>query len=130
MADNRFSAQAEALFRGMENFISTKTVVGEPRQVGDAIIIPLVDVSCGMAAGSFAGNNKDNGAGGMNTKMSPAAVLIIQNGATKLVTVKNQDALSRVIDMVPGVINRFSADSRISPEARKAAEELAKTEQE
>ena len=83
MAENKFSATAESLFKGMSNFINTKTVVGEPQQIGGAIIIPFVDISCGMAAGSFAGN-KDNGAGGMNTKMSPSAVLIIQIGTTKL----------------------------------------------
>ncbi len=120
MAENKFSVTAEALFRGMNNFINTKTVVGEPQQVGDAIIIPFVDVSCGMAAGSFAGG-KDNGAGGMNTKMSPSAVLIIQNGVSKLVTVKGQDAMTKALDLVPEVINRFTAESRISPEAKAAA---------
>ncbi len=62
--------------------------------------------------------------------MSPAAVLIIQNGATRLVNVRNQDAISRAIDMVPDIINRFTADSRISPEAKAAAERLAKAEEE
>ena len=69
MAENKFTVTAESLFNGMNTFVSTKTVVGEPQRVGDAIIIPLVDVSCGMAVGSFAGNAKDNGAGGMSTKM-------------------------------------------------------------
>ena len=54
MADNQFAEQAEALFRGMNAFVSTKTVVGAPQQAGDAIIIPLVDVSCGMAVHSAA----------------------------------------------------------------------------
>ncbi len=125
MAENKFTAATEALFKGMDTFVSTKTVVGEPTQVGDAIIVPLVDVSCGMAAGSFAGSSKDNGAGGMNTKMSPAAVLIIQNGSTKLVNVRNQDAVGKVLDMVPDIINRFTAESRISPEAKAAAKEIA-----
>jgi uncharacterized spore protein YtfJ len=123
MAENKFSATAEALFKGMNGFVNTKTVVGEPQQIGDAIIIPLVDISCGMAAGSFVGG-KDNGAGGMNTKMSPSAVLILQNGVTKLVTVKNQDAVSKVLDMVPEVINHFSAESKISPEAKSAAKKM------
>ena len=69
MADKRFAEQAEALFQGMNAFISTKTVVGAPQQAGDAIIIPLVDVSCGMATGAFAdkkGSSDGNGAGGMS----------------------------------------------------------------
>jgi uncharacterized spore protein YtfJ len=125
MADNNFANTAEAIFKGMNSFISTKTVIGEPVKVDDAIILPLVDVSCGMAAGSFAANAKDNGGGGMNTKITPAAVLIIQNGVTKLVNVKNQDPVTKVLDLVPDLINKFTGDSKISPEAKKTAEELA-----
>ncbi len=130
MAENKFTVTAESLFTGMNTFVSTKTVVGEPQRVGDAIIVPLVDVSCGMAVGSFAGNAKDNGAGGLNTKMSPAAVLIIQNGATKLVNVRNQDAVGKILDMVPDLINRFTAESKISPEAKAAAKRIAEAEKE
>ena len=129
MAENKFTVTAGSLFNGMNTFVSTKTVVGEPQQVGDAIIIPLVDVSCGMAVGSFSGNAKDNGAGGMNTKMSPAAVLIIQNGCTKLVNVRNQDAVGKILDMVPDLINRFTAESKISPEAKEAAKKIAEKEE-
>ena len=39
--------------------------------------------------------------------MSPCAVLVIQNGSTKLVNVKNQDGLTKVLDMVPDFVNRF-----------------------
>lgn len=126
MADNRFAEQAEALFQGMNTFVSTKTVVGAPQQAGDAIIIPLVDVSCGMATGAFSGKkgSDGNGAGGMSTKISPAAVLIIQNGVTKLINVKNQDAVTRVMDLVPDVINRFTANSKISPETTEQARQV------
>ena len=129
MAENKFNVTAGSLFNGMNTFVSTKTVVGEPQQVGDAIIIPLVDVSCGMAVGAFSGNAKDNGAGGMNTKLSPAAVLIIQNGCTKLVNVRNQDAVGKILDMVPDLINRFTAESKISPEAKEAAKKIAEKEE-
>ena len=54
MAENQFTSTIDTLFRGMDQFVSTKTVVGEPVQVGDTIIVPLIDVTCGMAAGSFA----------------------------------------------------------------------------
>ena len=65
MADNHFSSTIDALFRGLDQFVTTKTVVGEALKVDDAIILPLVDVSCGMAAGAFhgKGKNKNNGAG-------------------------------------------------------------------
>ena len=108
MAENKFTVTAESLFNGMNTFVSTKTVVGEPQRVGDAIIIPLVDVSCGMAVGSFAGNAKDNGAGGIGAKMSPAAVLLIaKDGTTKLISMKDEDAVSKIIDMAPDIITKI-----------------------
>ena len=57
MADkeNQFQGVVESLLRGMDTVLSTKTVVGEATQVGDIIILPLVDVTFGVGAG--AGNN-------------------------------------------------------------------------
>ena len=54
MAENYFAATVEALFKGMDHFVTTKTVVGDAVKIDGAIILPLVDVTCGMAAGSFA----------------------------------------------------------------------------
>ena len=126
MADNQFSVTVDSLFRGMDHFITTKTVVGEPVTVGDTIILPLVDVTCGMAAGAFNQTGKNNGAGGMSAKMTPSAVLIIQNGVTKLVSVKHQDAVTKIIDMVPDIVNRFTGGKDpIAPEAMEAAETMA-----
>lgn len=127
MAENHFATTVEALFNGMDHFVSTKTVVGEAVKVDDAIILPLVDVTCGMAAGSFADNAKNNGGGGMSAKMSPSAILVIQNGVTKLVNIKQQDAVTKVLDMVPDLVNKFTSGKKekISDNAIKAAEEMA-----
>ena len=51
MADNSFNNTVESLFKGMDSFITTKTVVGDAIHIGDTIILPLVDVSFGVAAG-------------------------------------------------------------------------------
>ena len=127
MADNQFSSTVEALFKGMDNFITTKTVVGEAVKVGDTIILPLVDVTCGMAAGAFAQTAKNSGAGGMSAKMSPSAVLVIQNGVTKLVNIKHQDAVTKVLDMVPDFVNKFAGGhgQEVSEETVKTAKEVA-----
>ena len=41
----------DTMFKGMDGFVNSKTVVGEPVKVGDATLIPLIEVSCGMGAG-------------------------------------------------------------------------------
>ena len=102
-----FNTTVESLFRGMDSFITTKTVVGEAIHIGDTIILPLVDVSFGVAAGAFTEDKKNSGAGGMGGKIMPSAVLVIQNGNTKLVNIKNQDGVTKILDMVPDFVNRF-----------------------
>lgn len=98
----------ESLFKGMDSFLSAKTVVGEPTQVGENIIIPLVDVSFGVGAGASVKDHKNTGAGGMSGKMSPSAVLIIRpDGTTRLVNVKSQDNITKVLDMIPDVVDHF-----------------------
>lgn len=131
MADNQFKNTVDALFQGMDHFVTTKTVVGEAVKMDDAIIIPLVDVTCGMAAGSFAENAKSNGGGGMSAKMSPSAVLVIQNGVTKLVNVKQQDAMTKILDMIPDFVNKFTAgkDQQISDDVVKTAEDMVDSEE-
>ena len=49
----------EALFQGMDGMISSKTVVGDAIHVGDTIILPLVDVSFGIGAGSFRAEKRE-----------------------------------------------------------------------
>lgn len=109
MSDNNFNSTVESLFKGMDSFITTKTVVGDAIHIGDTIILPLVDVSFGVAAGAFSQEKKNNGAGGMGGKIQPSSVLVIQNGITKLVNVKNQDSITKILDMVPDVVNKFTS---------------------
>lgn len=110
MAENKndFNETVASLFKGMDSFLSAKTVVGEAVHVNDTIVLPLVDVSFGVGAGAFAGDKKNNAGGGMGGKMSPSAVLVIQNGATKLVNIKNQDTVTKILDMVPDVVDRIT----------------------
>ena len=109
MADNNFKGTVEALFHGMDGVISSKTVVGEAIQIKDTISLPLVDVSFGVGAGAFNGEKKERGAGGIGGKLTPCAVLVIQNGTTKLVNIKNQDTVTKILDMVPDLVDRFTS---------------------
>ena len=111
MAENSFKETVESLFKGMDSFITTKTVVGDAIHIEDKIILPLVDVSFGVAAGAFMQEKKNTGAGGLGGKITPSAILVISNGTTKLVNIKNQDGLTKVLDMVPDLVNKCSGSS-------------------
>ena len=117
MADsnNNFKSTVEALFKGMDAVVSSKTVVGDAIHINDTIILPLVDVTFGIGAGSSSADKKEKGMGGIGGKMSPSAVIVIQGGKTKLVNVKNQDTITKILDMVPDVVDRFTGkDERMT----------------
>ena len=125
MADNSFSSTVASLFKGMDSFITTKTVVGDAVHIGDTILLPLVDVSFGVAAGAFTQDKKNNGAGGMGGKITPSAVLVIQNGTTKLVNIKNQDMATKIIDMIPDLVDKFTAPKEDIPVSDDEAVDMA-----
>ena len=108
MAENNFAGVIDSLMKGMSTVLSTKTVVGEATKIGDTIILPLVDVTFGVGAGASVGDKKNGGAGGFSGKLTPSAVLVIQDGCTKLVNIKNQDSITKILDMVPDFVNKFA----------------------
>jgi len=129
MAESSFNGVVGSLLKGMDGFLSTKTVVGEATQIGDTIIIPFVDVSFGVGAGTFRGEKKDNGAGGITGKMSPTAVLVIQNNSTRVVSIKNQDTITKILDLVPEVINKITAkkEEKVSDDEVRQAVDKSET---
>ena len=122
MAENNFTGVIESLMKGMNTVLSTKTVVGEAPKIEDTIILPLVDVTFGVGAGATAGDKKNGGGGGFSGKLTPSAVLVIQNGSTKLVNIKNQDTVTKVLDMIPDIVDKFTAPKEEMMDDEKAVD--------
>ncbi len=91
----------------MDSFLNTKTVVGDAVKVGNNIILPLADISFGAGSGVFESSSKNRSGGGMGAKISPTAVLVINDSGTKMISVKNSDAISKIIDMLPDIASKF-----------------------
>ena len=129
MADH-FQGNVETLFKGMDSFVTSKTCVGDPIRIGDTVILPLMDVSFGLLASTKNEKDRRNGGGGMGGKMSPSALLIIKDGATRLVNVRSQDSLTKIIDMAPELIERFSPrnKTKTTPQEDAVMQEAAKEE--
>ncbi len=116
----------ESMFKGMENFFGNKTVVGEPIKVDDdTFILPLANVSFGMGAGANVNSEKDKGlgGGGMGAKMSPAAVLVVQNGHARVINIQEQDKLVHMIEGLPDTFSRILSSLKKGNKVSKAAEE-------
>lgn len=112
---NKFNDNIAAMFSKLEDFVSSKTVVGEPIQIGDVTIVPFVDVSFGMAAGasvkSKERDNKDNSTGGIGGKITPNSIMIINKGNVQLLNIGDANSVNKIIDMIPGVINKFTSST-------------------
>ena len=121
---NNVSENLQSMFSKMENFISTKTVVGEAIHFGDIIIVPLVEVAFGVGTGL--GESKDEsqgGGGGLGARLSPVAVIVIVNGTVQLVDVKNQQSVNKLIDMVPGILSKLNLESLFSKKPKEDKED-------
>ncbi len=107
---NDFNSTVNSLFKGMDAFLTSKSVVGNPIQVGDTTIIPLCDVNFGVGAGAMGGKRSDSAGGGMGGKLSPTAIIVIKDGYSQIINV-NQDkgTLGTVLEMIPGVADKLKS---------------------
>ena len=105
---NILKTTVESLMKGMDGLVSSKTVVGDAVRVDNITILPLIDVSFGIGAGSNLSDKKDKGMGGVGGKITPSAVLVIKDGTTRLVNIKNQDTITKLFDLVPEVLDKIT----------------------
>jgi len=123
--DKDLTVTLNAMFDGMEGLLQSKMVVGDPIDMGEVKLLPLLEISAGMAGGSFAAQAKERGAAAMTAKISPVAMLMIQGKMVRLINIKNQDAISKLVDLIPDAIDKFTG-SRIYAASVEKAEEAAK----
>ena len=126
---NDFNNTVNSLFKGMDAFLTSKSVVGEPITVGDTTIIPLCDVNFGVGAGALGGKRSDSAGGGMGGKLSPTAMIVIKDGYTQIINV-NQDKgqLGKVLEMIPGTAEKLKAilnNRTVTAEEKAEIKELA-----
>ncbi len=126
---NDFNSTVNSLFKGMDAFLTSKSVVGEPIKVGDTTIIPLCDVNFGVGAGAYGGKRSDSAGGGMGGKLSPTAIIVIKDGYSQIINVnEDKGSLGKVLDMIPGVAEKLKAvlnKNTVTEEEMEKIEEVA-----
>lgn len=113
---SQIKSTLDTLLNGMDGFISSKSVIGEPIIVGDTTLVPLVDVSFAVGAGAGSESGKNTGCGGIGGKMTPNSVLMIQGGHARLISVKKQDGFTKIMDLIPDLVSRFTEKSDGTPD--------------
>ena len=127
MAEN-FEGTVESLMNSLESFVSTKTIIGEPIQYKDIVVFPMADVSFGVAAGAFNKESKNNGAGGAGAKITPSAVLVIQNGTSKIVNIKDKDSVNKLIELIPDIVNKLTGIRKSKAKDDEPEDDMPKIE--
>ena len=69
------------------------------------------------------GENKDSGMGGLGAKITPSAILLIKDGTTQLINIKNQDSVNKLIDMVPELLTKFNIGKKKTDKSDKEEKE-------
>ena len=100
--------------------VDANTVVGEPIVAGEITLIPVSKISLGFGTGGsemggktpkIMGENPFGGGGGAGVTVSPVCFLIIgRDGSANILGINAQasDTVDRLVEMIPGAINKVS----------------------
>ena len=127
-----FNENVDTLFAKLEDFFRSHTVIGEPIQVGDTTLIPIIDVSIGVGLGGGdgvdeKGNKGNGGGGGVGAKGSPTAVIAIQRDRIEMMPIRKQAGLEKLVEMVPDILARINLDRGDEP-ARQSGKDQKEQE--
>ena len=112
---NCIKSNVEGMMEKLEQFLVSKTVVGEQIQVGNIILIPFISLGFGMGAGLGDGQDEKNnggsgGGGGMGASIKPVAVLVINGEKTEMLPIKKSSGLEKLVEMVPGIMEKVKGN--------------------
>jgi len=102
----------ETLFNSLEKFFRTETVIGQPIEVGETTLIPIITVSFGAGGGGGNGTDEKGNGGhgtglGVGAKITPDAVLVIKGDEVSMLPVKNKCNLDKLVSMVPELVKKI-----------------------
>jgi len=95
----------------LQDFISTKTVVGEPITVGEVTLIPLQTASFGFGSGGGDSGKQDVGGGGGaggGASLRPIAVIAVIGNDVRMYTVGKKAALEGLVELIPDALSKVN----------------------
>ncbi|MFC1607787.1 GerW family sporulation protein [Candidatus Latescibacterota bacterium] len=105
------SQVVKVVMEQIKETVRSETVVGKPVQAEDSVIVPVSRVAFGFGVGGGE-NNETAKSGGTATAggatIEPVAFVVVSKGKAQLLPLKSREAtLSRVIDIVPSILDLF-----------------------
>lgn len=121
MDRNYIKENLDVIFESFKNMITVETVVGQAVHIGDATLVPFVDVTFGFGTGGFDGNQaaapQRTIGGGGGAKLEPTAILVIKGDRVEMFSIKNggnqSSAFEKLLNMAPEIIDKMKKDKYI-----------------
>ena len=91
MDNSNIKNNLEQIFESFREMIKVETVVGQAVHIGDAILVPFVDVTFGFGTGGLNGktdNGRDSIGSGGGARLEPAAILVIKGDRVEMFSIK------------------------------------------
>ncbi len=120
----------------IKEMVDVNTIVGTPVESPDgSVIIPISRVSFGFAAGGSDFGKKNEaevmfggGAGG-GVSISPVGFIVVGQGQIKMLPIgATSTPVDRILDMVPGIVDKINAKLEEKKENGKKKTEPVKVE--
>ena len=110
-----------SIFEQFKDFFDTDTVVGQPVEVGEITLIPLVSISFGSASGSGPPSrfklNTGSGAG-MAGRITPVAVVAVKGNDVSVYSLTGKGLLDKLDDLMPVVTCQLNKNPRPQQESK------------
>ena len=120
MDNSNIKNNLEQIFESFREMIKVDTVVGQAVHIGDAILVPFVDVTFGFGTGGLNGktdNGRDSIGSGGGARLEPAAILVIKGDRVEMFSIKKggyqASAFEKLIAMAPEIIDKMKKDKYI-----------------
>lgn len=117
----------------LHSLVNTETVVGDPVELGDVTILPVIKVSIGFAAGGGEGNREDakndrakegggGGGGGGGASITPVGFITYDGQKVRFIGV-SKGKIDSLVETVPELIKKFSKGKKDGKEKGKDKEQ-------
>ncbi|MFC1540868.1 GerW family sporulation protein [Candidatus Latescibacterota bacterium] len=119
---------AKDVMEQIKETVRSETVVGEPVQAEESVIIPVSKVTFGFGVGG--GENTEStekgsgGGAGCGATIEPVAFVVVSKGKAQILPLKSREAtLTRVIDLIPTVLDTIKGLKSDASKKSKEKEE-------
>ena len=110
----------ETIISRLRNLAQTETIVGDPVELGEVTILPVIKFSVGFGAGGGEGTDGSDkkkgsgmgGGGGGGASVSPVGFLVWDGKDVRFISVSGKSKMDSLFEVVPELMNKFGISKK------------------